>query len=112
MPFAPQIWTSPTDGLTDLELRIKAALPVSVRVPIPAIAGSSAALVTVTWPAAFPDANYTVAALVEDPSASSPYGAWVRRVASKSTTNAVLQVNSSAALLANQAVLHVLAVRD
>src|SRR6266498_3489314 len=99
MIFTPQTLQNPSEYLAGLELRIKAAFDATKtqRVGVPATAAASYALVTVSWPAPFADTNYTVVATTSDTGASAGYGAWVRRIASKTTDAVVVQVNTSEA---------------
>jgi hypothetical protein len=122
MTFIPQTWTSPTDGLTDLEQRIKAAfdalgqqadaLPRTAHAAVPAQATSSGVKVTLTWDRPFADTNYRIACSVEDAGDVPPWGSWFRRVWSKTPTDAVVQVNSSASTVAGQVTVSAIAVHD
>jgi hypothetical protein len=112
MTFTPQAWQSPTDGLTNLEQRILDALPRTASAPVPALAAASGVKVTLTWDRPFADTNYRIAGSAEDAGDVVPWGAWFRRVWSKTPTSAVVQVNSSAATVAGQVVVSAIAVHD
>jgi hypothetical protein len=118
MAFAAGTWQAPTDGLNDLEQRIAAALPRSVRVSCPAMNAGTEVDITVTWPTPFPDASYTVVATTQEAVASAyGSGAMVRKIVSKTASAAVIRVanytgNSGVALAAGQALLHAVAIHD
>ena len=116
MMFITKTYTDPSAYLNDLEQRIADAMPRTVRVPVPAIAAPSGTVgldVPVTWPKAFPDTNYTVQAMIEDNGTQAvPYGANVRDIRARTATGCTIRVNSSTAVAAGQAFIHVLAVAD
>ncbi len=108
--FVPGEYTDPTAYLNDLEQRIKAGLPVGVRIAVPAIPAAGAVNVTIVWPVAFTSAFYTVTATVYDPASATPYGALARCIVSLTPTQVVIRVSSSTALAASAATLHEIAI--
>lgn len=85
----------------------------TARVSTGSIIGAGQANVTVTWPSAFADANYTVVAVVEhgtDPTSTSEL--LLKRVISKAAASCVVQVQNQDAVTANTGTIHAIAIHD
>lgn len=80
------------------------------RVTTGSVALSGTAAVSVTWPQAFPDANYTVTASVVLDIAGESLR--VVRVRSKTATGCVVQVVNNDAAAAHTGVVHAVAIHD
>lgn len=80
------------------------------RVSTGSIAASSSAAVTVTWTTAFADANYTVAAAVEDSTASSLSLSDIHIESKTASATVIRVINNSLDSLTGT--LHVIAVHD
>jgi len=94
---------------TDVATRLLATSFKGLRVPTPAMAVSATATITVTWPVAFADANYTISAL---PETSAVLGSFT--LISHTAGGCVVSVKNIGlvALLAGAATLHLLAKKD
>lgn len=120
MAFTPQTYSDFGVALTALEQRIADAFAAvgtanirTKRVAVPAMAANTLLDVNVTWATPFADANYTVAATVEDPVSNAVDAAIMRQIRSRSATGCVLRIsNGGAAQPANEQTLHVIAVHD
>lgn len=65
--------------------------------------------ITVTWPTAFVDANYTVIASILEDSTS---GLIITRVRVKTASQIVVRVQNTDALVAHTGVVHAMGVHD
>jgi hypothetical protein len=74
------------------------------------VAASSNALVTVTWPTAFADTNYTVTCSVVDPTASTSSAAVVH-IESISASSVTVRINNTSTS-AYTGTVHIIAVHD
>jgi len=94
-------WESGASGIVSIQ---------SVRVTTGSVTGSAQAEITVTWPQAFPQANYTVMAVVEEATAATDT-LQVKKIVSRSTTDCVVRVvNANAS--ARTGTLHLVGISD
>lgn len=80
------------------------------RVATGSLPAASSTNVTVTFPTAFTDTNYTLVAAVED--SSSADGLRVLKIVSRTTTGVVVRVQNADTLNARSGTLHILAFKD
>lgn len=92
--FFGRVWYRWLELVRETMLQRQAA-----RAAVTGLAAGARTNVTVTWPKAYPDTNYSAVATVEDPSALGT-GLRVERIRAKSTTGLTVQViNDSAGAL-------------
>lgn len=82
----------------------------TVRITTGSIAASSQAEISVTWPSAFPNTNYTVIAMVEEGTAATD-NLKVLKIVSRTATGCVVRVQNVVAA-AVTGTLHLVAIPD
>lgn len=82
----------------------------AVRASTGSIAGGTTTQVTVTWPAAFSNTNYTAVVSVEEPTVGTNLR--VLKIISRTTTNMVVRVENTDALNARTGTLHAIGIAD
>ncbi len=96
---------------TITDLGTLAAKTKVIRATTGAIAGGATVEVTFTWPSAFPNANYTVAAITEEATAGTST-LRVRRIVSRTASQIVVRIENSDTLAARTGTLHAVGVLD